>query len=535
MDVFLSVIPIVVLVWMMTKKKSIPSHIALPLTALFVYVIHLAWFKTDFTLLNSGLITGSLAVLTPITVIAGAVLFNRFQQLSGCQDVINKWLESITKNPIAQFMIIGFAFAFMIEGASGFGTPAAIAAPILIGLGYQPIKVVIAVLAFNSVPVSFGAVGTPTWFGFGSLGLSPELITEIGLKASIVHLVAGMVVPVMALLFVFEWKEVRKNLIFIYLSVFACAIPMTLLATINYEFPSLIGGAIGFFTSVFLAQKGVGLSKESVNLVEEYSTVIEKVPTKDVFKALLPTIVLILILVITRIQQLGIKGLLRTTEVLFETDLGFANLTVTKAFKVSLTNVLGTKEAESYELLYAPALIPFFLTVFLLVALYEPMKGNVGRMLKDVLSQIKLPFLALLGGVIMVKFMLIGGDKAMVKIIGLALADATGSYWTLFASYLGSIGAFFSGSNTISNLIFGGVQQSIAQGTGLSVGTVLALQSVGGAMGNMTCINNIIAACSVSNVHNEEGNIMKRTAIPMITYGIIAAIVASLIFPLLGI
>ena len=217
MDVFLSVIPIVVLVWMMTKKKSIPSHIALPLTALFVYVIHLAWFKTDFTLLNSGLITGSLAVLTPITVIAGAVLFNRFQQLSGCQDVINKWLESITKNPIAQFMIIGFAFAFMIEGASGFGTPAAIAAPILIGLGYQPIKVVIAVLAFNSVPVSFGAVGTPTWFGFGSLGLSPELITEIGLKASIVHLVAGMVVPVMALLFVFEWKEVRKNLIFIYL------------------------------------------------------------------------------------------------------------------------------------------------------------------------------------------------------------------------------------------------------------------------------------------------------------------------------
>ncbi|MBF0714192.1 L-lactate permease [Gemella sp. GH3] len=533
MNVLLSVIPIVTLVWMMTKKKSVPSHIALPLTALFVYVIHIAYFKTNFALLNSGLITGSLAVLTPITVIAGAVLFNRFQQLSGCQDIINKWLESITKNPIAQFMIIGFAFAFMIEGASGFGTPAAIAAPILIGLGYQPIKVVIAVLAFNSVPVSFGAVGTPTWFGFGSLGLSETVITEIGLKASVIHLFAGMIVPVMALLFVFEWKEVRKNIIFIYLTVFSCAIPMTLLSAVNYEFPSLIGGAIGFFISVFLASKGVGLSKDSVNLVEDYSTVIEKVPFKDVFKALLPTIVLILTLVVTRIQQLPLKNILRTDSILFEADLGFAKLNVTKAFKISLLDVLGTKEKEAYELLYAPALIPFFFTVFILLALYPKMNGKVGTMLKETFNQIKLPFLALLGGVIMVKFMLIGGDNSMVKIIGLALADATGSYWTIFASYLGSIGAFFSGSNTISNLIFGGVQQSIAQSTGLSVGTILAMQSVGGAMGNMTCINNIIAACSVSNVHNEEGNIMKRTAIPMITYGIIAAIVATFVFPLI--
>ncbi|MGX7087347.1 L-lactate permease [Gemelliphila palaticanis] len=533
MDVLLSVIPIVVLVWMMTKKKSVPSHIALPLTALFVYIIHIAYFKTDFITVNAGIITGILATLTPITVIAGAVLFNRFQQLSGCQDVINKWLTSITPNPIAQFMIIGFAFAFMIEGASGFGTPAAIAAPILIGLGYKPIKVVIAVLAFNSVPVSFGAVGTPTWFGFGSLGLEDSMILEIGMKASIVHLTAGLVVPVMALCFVFKFEEVRKNLIFIYISVASCAVPMALLATQNYEFPSLIGGAIGFLTSVFVAKKGIGLSKDTVNTMAKLSSTNEKVSGKDVFMALLPTMVLVLTLVVTRIQQLGIKGLLRTSETLFETNLGFAKLNISKAFKVSLLEVFGTKEKEAYELLYAPALIPFFFVVFVLLAFYPAMKGNVGRMMTDVLKQIKLPFFALLGGVIMVKFMLIGGDKAMVKIIGLALADATGPYWTLFASYLGSIGAFFSGSNTISNLIFGGVQQSIAESTGLSVGTILALQSVGGAMGNMTCINNIIAACTVSGITNQEGYIMKRTAIPMITYGVIAAIVALVIFPIL--
>ena len=121
------------------------------------------------------------------------------------------------------------------------------------------------------------------------------------------------------------------------------------------------------------------------------------------------------------------------------------------------------------------------------------------------------PFFALLGGVTMVKFMLLNGDNSMVSIIGISLAAATGPYWGLFASYLGAIGAFFSGSATISNLIFGGVQQSIATQTGLNMTSILAMQSVGGAMGNMTCINNIIAASSVSGVYRKEGYIWHDT------------------------
>ena len=182
MDIVLSVLPIVILIFLMIKMR-VPANYALPGIAVLVYLILLFYFKTDFALLNSGLVTGFWATLTPITVIMGAVLFNNFQQQTGNQTVINRWMSSLTPNPVAQMMIIGYAFAFMIEGASGFGTPAAIAAPILIALGFEPLKVVIAVLIFNSIPVSFGAVGTPTWFGFGSLGLSTDQITELGLKA----------------------------------------------------------------------------------------------------------------------------------------------------------------------------------------------------------------------------------------------------------------------------------------------------------------------------------------------------------------
>ncbi|MCV6023232.1 L-lactate permease, partial [Escherichia coli] len=76
----------------------------------------------------------------------------------GAEAVIKRWLEGVSRNQIAQLMIIGWAFAFMIEGASGFGTPAAIAAPILVGLGFPALRVAMLALIMNSVPVSFGAV-----------------------------------------------------------------------------------------------------------------------------------------------------------------------------------------------------------------------------------------------------------------------------------------------------------------------------------------------------------------------------------------
>jgi lactate permease len=91
---------------------------------------------------------------------------------SGSIATLRIWLNGITANRVAQVMIIGWAFSFLIEGASGFGTPVAIATPILVGLGFEPVTAVVVCLVFNSVPVTFGAVGVPTWFGLGELGLS---------------------------------------------------------------------------------------------------------------------------------------------------------------------------------------------------------------------------------------------------------------------------------------------------------------------------------------------------------------------------
>ncbi|QLB13295.1 lactate permease [Bisgaardia hudsonensis] len=530
MALFLSIFPIILLIYLMVKRNALPSYVALPWIAAVVLIIQLIFFETDIQTVSANIVSAIIAVQTPITVIFGAILFNRFSEISGATNILRKWLGTISPNPVAQLMIIGWAFAFMIEGASGFGTPAAIAAPILVGLGFPALRVAMLALVMNSVPVSFGAVGTPTWFGFGPLRLAEAQILEIGSMSALIHSFAALIIPLMALKLVVGWKEIKNNLVFVYISIAACVIPYALIAQVNYEFPSLLGGAIGLLVSVLVAKRGIGLAKNK----DEDTLDNQPVPTSQVVKALFPTGLLIVILIVTRLQQLPFKAMMNdaTTWISFQLgSLGMFDISYGLVF--TLKSIFATSINASYKLLYVPALIPFVITV--LIAL--PVFAVSGSKTKDIFvgsfKQTRNPFLALVGALIMVKLMLVGGDDSMVKIIGKSFAAATGEYWTLFASYLGAVGAFFSGSNTVSNLTFGSVQLSTAEISGISATLVLALQSVGGAMGNMVCINNIVAVSSVLKIDNQEGTILKETVIPMILYGIIAALVAMFLIPIL--
>jgi lactate permease len=481
------------------------------------------WFDSLPLLLHANIITALVSVFTPITIIAGAILLNKLMQISGAENVVRRWLENISPNPVAQLMIIGWAFAFMIEGASGFGTPAAIAAPILVGLGFNPLRVALLTLVMNSVPVSFGAVGTPTWFGFANLGLSDANLLEIGRQTALIHFVAGFVIPLLALRFIVSWRDIRLNLPFILLSVLSCTVPYLLLAQVNYEFPALVGGAIGLMLSVLLARAGVGLTRC------EGKTAPQPVPFIQVIKAMTPTLLLIAILIVTRIHQLGIKALLNSTAPLWQAKLsGLGELRVSDALIVELQQVLGTSAAASYKTLYVPALIPFLLVVLLCIPLFRLNCGQVKQMFAETGGRVAKPFIALFGALVMVNLMMLGGDNAPVILIGKTLAALTGESWLLFSSFLGALGSFFSGSNTVSNLTFGGIQHSIALSSGLNVNLTLALQSVGGAMGNMICLNNIIAVCSILGIGNAEGKIIKKTVLPMLVYGGIAAVMAQI-------
>lgn len=560
-SLFLSVIPIVILIWMMTKKNGIPSHIALPITAAMVGSLQLFYFGTDITLINANIIAGILSAITPISIVAGAILLNRMIFLSGSEDIIRRWLEGISRNQVAQLMIIGWAFAFMIEGASGFGTPAAIAAPILVGLGFNPLKVAMLALVMNSVPVSFGAVGTPTWFGFSNLGLDDATLLETGKISSMIHFVAAFIIPPMALRFIVSWSEIRRNYLFVLISTLSCTVPYFLLAQWNYEFPALVGGAMGLIISVIVARMGLGLAKEqqstnlqaavagnapdlagntsfnmessdtaSANSGTTAATSSDKVSMAQVFKAMTPTILLIAILIVTRIKQLGIKSMLTDGTEVFSVSLGpLGDFSISQALIFKLSHILGTDVSWAYKTLYVPALIPFLLVVLISIPLFKLEGKLVKQMFSETANRIKMPFVALVGALIMVKLMMTGGENSPIMTTGQAFSDLMGTSWQFVGAYLGALGAFFSGSATVSNLTFGAIQQTIAINVGLPQTTILALQSVGGAMGNMVCINNIIAVSTILGIANKEGFIIKRTVIPMVMYGIVAAVMSTLV------
>jgi lactate permease len=533
MDVFFAALPIGFLIFVMTKKNGLPSMVAFGLAALLTYAVRIWFFETSPNLAHAAIVSGLLQALTPISIVFGAIFFFVALERSGAMRTLSLWLDGVSRSPVAQLMIVGWSFIFLIEGASGFGTPAALAAPILVGLGFPPLRVAVLCIIMNAVPTSFGAVGTPTWFGFGSLGLAESQLLEIGLKAALMHAVAALVIPVIGLRFVVGWKEIRRNLLFIELAILASVLPMAALAAFNYEFPSVAGGMIGLLTTIFLARRGIGLttgltvpSSQSASPQTSEATPLR---SGDVLRALTPLIATVGILLLTRMPFLGLRQLLTSEAdwVLIPLGrLGVFSLSPSLVFQ--LRGILGEDLHWSYALLYVPFILPFFVAAGLALILYRCPLSVFGEVAKETFARLRNPVIALFGALIFVQLLKIDGERASTRILGDALATGTGGLWIYFAGFLGALGSFFSGSNTISNLTFGPIQLRIAQDLGLSSTTMLALQTVGAAMGNMVAVHNIVAVCAVLGLKNQEGAILKKTFIPTVAYGIILAALAGI-------
>ena len=521
MDFFLAVLPIAILVWVMTKKQPWPSHVVLPFAAGLVYFIILTYFHHDPNLVNATVVNGALSALTPISIIWGAILLSQTMRRSGAEHIVSQWLNSMSPNPVAQLMIVGWAFAFMIEGSSGFGTPAAIAAPLLVGLGFEPLRVAILTLIMNSVPVSFGAVGTPMWFGFGPLALSPSEMLSVSWRAALVQGVAALFVPVMALRFVVGWGQIRSNLGYIYLSILSCVVPYILLARFNYEFPALVGGALGLGLSTFMARRQLGLATDAPRQDPTFTPP----DRQQVLQAFTPYLLLIAILVVTRLRVLPFRAWLNAESPAWTLDLGsLGQFSASVALVLKLDSIFGTSSNWSYNALFVPALIPFVAVVLLSLPILKINRPMMAEIVANTTHRLKNAAITLVGALIMVHLMMVGGDRAKTAIIGRAFAGSVGRAWPFFAPWLGALGGFFAGSATISNLTFGGIQDSIARTLGLDRTSIVALQSVGGAMGSMVSINNIIAVGCIIGLVNQDGYILKRTSIPLLAYGLVAGL-----------
>ncbi len=528
-----------------------PSTRAMPLAFLTGAALAMGVWKLSALQISALFIQGTITAIGVLIIVFGALLIYYTMQESGAMETIQAGMTKISPDRRIQAIIIGFMFAAFIEGAAGFGTPAALAAPLLLGLGFPPLCAAVVCLVFNSVPVTFGAVGTPVLVGFKSIqdvamqmaGVTdPALVYKaIGEYVTFMHTPMAFILPIFMLGFMTRFYGKNKS----WAEGFACwkycvvaaicfVVPYLLLAWfVGPELPSMLGGIIGLGVLVWLTKKGVAVPKDNWQFApqEEWEadwTGEIKASSATSYKenmsqtmAWMPYILCGLILVITRVPAFHLKPIV--------TD---------PMFTVGMKDILGVKGVGAgVPLLNLPGTIPFILVSIITIFMHGMSGKATATAWGTALAKMKAPTIALIAAVALVSIfkgtgMNTLGYESMPMAMAKTIAAIAGNAWPALASLAGGLGAFITGSNTVSDMLFANFQWDTATALGYDlVGhyVVVAAQGAGGAMGNMICVHNIVAACAVCGLIGKEGAILRRTFWPFMLYSVPVGIVASVL------
>ena len=447
-----------------------------------------------------------------------------------------------------QVILIAWLFGCFIEGASGFGTPAAVAAPLMVAVGFPALASVVFGMMIQSTPVSFGAVGTPSVIGVQN-GLNKTAITEnlldrgfewesffrlIVSEVAIIHAICGTFMPLLLILVMTRFfgnnKSWTEGLSIFPFSIFAAicfTIPYMLTGIfLGPEFPSIFGGLIGLgivtiaINFNFLMpndnwdfpDKSKWPSSWSGNIVinndENQSRKINNV------LAWFPYILLASLLILSRTYEPLALFL--------------------KSFSLNFVNILNE---ENISANFKPLYLPGGLLVFVCLLTFIVHKMEFKEILmatKDSLKIVLRAAFVLIFTVPLVRIMINSGVNnheyiSMPIAMAQGMSSLMGQIYPMIASSIGAIGAFLAGSNTVSNLMLSQFQFETANLLGFSGALMVALQSVGAAAGNMIAIHNVVAASATVGILGKEGNILRITIIPTIYYLILTGIIGLLL------
>lgn len=537
MSALLAFIPILAAIVLMAGLNW-PATKALPLSLLSAIAI--AFFYWEMTLPNVFGYTffGFLKALDILIIIFGAILILNTLKISGAMTTINNGFSGITTDRRIQAIIIGFMFGAFIEGAAGFGTPAALAGPLLVGLGFPPLAAAIVALIFNSVPVPYGAVGTPIFGAMSTLGgnlessgvASDAFMMSLTQWIALPNALAGIFIPLLGLMILTRTfgasKSIKPALAaapFALFAGFAFMVPYVLIAMIfGPELPSLVGAFVGLGIVVLAAKKGFLVPKDEWDFPEKSAwpeSWRSKVDTGNtgeakmsLLKAWAPYMLIAIILVVTRIPEFGLQGLLASQEMIFNNVAGIEDLTY------------GLRWA------YLPGTIPFILVALITHFLHKMSAKEVKDAWIITLKQIKNAAIALFAGVGMVQLMLNSGVNntgadSMLTEMAVAASDLSGSAYPVFATAIGILGSFMSGSATVSNILFMSFQYETAELLGLSPVLIAAMQGIGAGIGNMICVNNVVAVAATVGCIGAEGQIIRTNAVPAFFYYLLITII----------
>ena len=526
----------------------IAAKIAMPVVFIFTCLIaYLIWGMTGKRILASTF-QGLIITLSIVWIIFGAIMLLNTLKYSGAIGTIRRGFSDVSSDRRVQVILIAWLFGCFIEGASGFGTPAAVVAPLMVAIGFPALAAVGFGMMIQSTPVSFGAVGTPLLVGVQG-GLDKVILTErlsqkniewdyffrlIVSEVAIIHGICGILMPLLLVMIMTRffgkkksWTEGFSILPFAIFAGLSFTIPYVLTGVfLGPEFPSIIGGLLGLMLVTIVTKYNFLVPKDTWDFIPfskwpdvwkgninvSYKEGSKKINT---FLAWLPYLLLALFLVVSRIFE-PIRSFLRSV-------------------KFNYSNILGEQNiSASLEILYLPGgtlIFVCFLTFFLHRMSIMKIKSAFSESLKTVFSAA----FVLIFTVPMVRIMINSGvnlNEIVSMPISMAkgMSDAMGQMYPIFAPTIGAIGAFLAGSNTVSNLMLSQFQFETATILNLSGALMVAAQSVGAAAGNMIAIHNVVAASATVGLLGKEGETLRITIIPTLYYLTFAGIIVFIFF-----
>ena len=349
-----AVLPILVALILMVGMRW-PATKAMPLAWLVCAVSAIVvWGLTPGYVLSLTL-QGFVTAIGVLIIVFGAILILFTLEKSGGMETIQYGMQNISRDKRVQAIIIGYMFAAFIEGAAGFGTPAALAAPLLLALGFPAMAAAIVCLVFNSFPVTFGAVGTPVVVGLSPLksileadiangGMTYAAFCKVvGENATLMHLPMIFILPVLMLGFLTRyygptrtWSEGFAAWKYCMFAAVCFTIPYMIVAwTLGPELPSLVGALIGLGVLVYGTKKGFCVPEKTWDFEHHEkwdpswtgsiaaTGKTEFHPHMSQVRAWMPYALIGAILVITRIPELGLKAWLSSFKIGFTDILGY--------------------------------------------------------------------------------------------------------------------------------------------------------------------------------------------------------------------
>jgi lactate permease len=539
----LSLLPIISVAVFLVMLRW-PASRAMPICYVVAVVLALFVWQVPFIRVMAASVNGLIDAIELIYIIFGAILLLNTLQESGAIQSIRKGFSDITPDRRIQVIIIAWLFGSFIEGSAGFGTPAAVAVPLMVGLGFPAMAAVVSGMIIQSTPVSFGALGTPMLTGvYTGLADDPavlafaaqegmdylELVSYIAAKVAFIHAIAGTFIPLILVCVMTQFFGKNKTFTegmkvwkFAIFAAFSMTIPYVLVARyLGPEFPSLFGGLIGLAIVVTAARKGFLMPKEDeiwhfpersdwdplwIGQLEVKDKQIDG-PAMSLVKAWMPYIVVAGLLVATRLPQLPFLDMLRG---------GLATFTI--------SNIFGTSIGQSVQPFYSPAAL--FITVSIITYFAHGMDvKSYTNAWKTSGKTMLSAGAALVFTVPMVQvFLNSNGGAAGYQQMPIELAEGVaalaGNAWPFFSTFIGGLGAFVAGSNTVSNMMFSLFQFGVGERIGADPTWIVALQAVGGAAGNTICVHNVVAASAVVGLIGREGEVIRKTLMVFIYYAL---------------